>query len=449
MNKFLASLYNTPWMVEEAWLENMIRMLEKADVSNPESLKTVKTDLRTDSRYAEVHGSTAYIPLHGPIFPRPNMMTEWFGIGTHLEGFSSDFYKVMDDPSVDNIVIDIDSPGGQVTGVNEAANIIRSAQGSKKVTAYVGGTGASAAYWIASAAEEVVIDATARVGSIGVVTAYPKTEDDGYVEIVNTHSPNKRIDPSSEKGKAVITAELDALAEVFINTVAGNRNVSASTVINDFGKGGVLVGQNAVNVGMADRLGSLDELLSNDNNYMIGENSMTLTVDKLKADHKEVFDAVVASVSAEFVAKLETKDSEIASLSTKLAATTIANTSLEERIKALEKADAIRAEKENQTIATLVSEKLLADSSIPQRLHSKVASQISYEKFVDDGKFNKEGYSTALSAEIADWEKEFTNINTVSGVGTAPRQVTDVNAGADDTVLDRLLGHIAIEKEDK
>ena len=152
MNKFLASLYNTPWMVEEAWLENMIRMLEKADVSNPESLKTVKTDLRTDSRYAEVHGSTAYIPLHGPIFPRPNIMTEWFGIGTHLEGFSSDFYKVMDDPSVDNIVIDIDSPGGQVTGVNEAANIIRSAQGSKKVTAYVGGTGASAAYWIASAA---------------------------------------------------------------------------------------------------------------------------------------------------------------------------------------------------------------------------------------------------------------------------------------------------------
>ena len=74
-------------------------------------------------------------------------------------------------------------------------------------------------------------------------------------------SPNKRPNPASEDGRAVIQARVDAIQEVFVETVARNRGVAVETVLEDFGKGDVLIGKNAVQVGLADRLGSLEGVI--------------------------------------------------------------------------------------------------------------------------------------------------------------------------------------------
>jgi len=454
VKKFLASLLKEPWLVEEAWLEIMVQSFLIDDVSvDQESLQVLKSERLLETRSAQIRGSIAHLPIHGPVFSKPNILTEWLGIGCVLGDIVGDLQMVLDNPDVESIVLDIDSPGGTVTGINEAADFIKAASETKPITAYIGGVGASAAYWLASAASEIVLDATSRVGSIGVVVAYPnpKGDDDGYIEIVNTASPNKRPDVSTEKGKKVITAELDDLAEVFIDTVAKNRNVSTSTVINDFGHGGVLVGQKAVNAGMADRLGSFEELMK-ENNYE-GEFQMKLTMEELQTKHPDLYAKVVASVTpdtsaleADHSAALVVKDEEITGLKTELAASKTKEDGLTDRVQSLEKRDVLRDEEATQEKAASIMSGALAASSLPERIHAKVP-QIDYNKHMTDGKFDVAGYTTAVNTEIKDWEDTVGAVAPVQGVTTNFKAVAPVEDNSDDEAISRMLGYVQTKKE--
>ncbi len=454
MKKFLASLLNEPWLIEEAWLEMMVQSFLVGDIpTDPKMLEIVKSERLQGTRSATIRGSKAVIPIHGPIFSRPNILTEWLGIGIVLSDVTSDIQKILDNPDVDSILLDVDSPGGTVTGINEASNFIKEASKEKTITAYVGGTGTSAAYWLASAADEIVLDATARVGSIGVVVAYPNPQEDndGYIEIVNTASPNKRPNISTEQGKKVVTSELDDLADVFISTIANNREVSESTVRNDFGKGGILVGQKAIAVGMANRLGSFEELMV-ENNKIEGDFEMKLTVDKLKADHKDVYDQIVASVTPDpsVKADLEAAQEALAAskaenkeLTTKLEASQTREENLSSRVVALEKRNILRDEEALRTQANGIMSGALAASSIPERLHSKVAT-IDYNKHMTDGKLDIVAFTAAIDAEVKEWEETLSSFEPVQGMSTPPKE--DVTSADDDTV-DRLLSHIQTKKE--
>src|SRR5439155_208102 len=119
-----------------------------------------------------------------------------------------------------------------------------------------------------SAADEIVIDATASVGSIGVIsvqtdeTERKAKEGIKEIQIVSSLSPRKRPDISTEEGRADMQSMVDSIAQVFFKAVARNRNVSADTVLSDFGQGGLLVGTSAVSVGLADRIGSLENVIA-------------------------------------------------------------------------------------------------------------------------------------------------------------------------------------------
>jgi ClpP class serine protease len=78
----------------------------------------------------------------------------------------------------------------------------------------------------------------------------------------------------TEEGKSVAQKEVDQLADVFVDRVARNMNVSRDLVLSDFGQGGILLGQTAVDKGMAHRLGSLENLISELNQ---GKKTMTKT----------------------------------------------------------------------------------------------------------------------------------------------------------------------------
>lgn len=447
MKNILSVLLNEPFMVEESWLKQAVELFGSVKIEDPKAFFFDEDDARNEPRYSVI-GRTAHVPMTGPIFPRPNMLTKFFGVGVALSDFAQDLKAIIANSEIDSVVLNIDSPGGSVTGVNETANMIKAATSMKPITAYVSGTGASAAYWLASAASEVVLDPTSRVGSIGVVVAHSKS-DDGSIEIVNSASPNKRPDPTTEQGRGIIVSQLDELANVFIEAVAVNRKVPTMTVMNDFGKGGIVVGQRAVSLGMADRLGSLDELIQN-TNINTGDNYMTLTLEELKEKHSDVFQAAVNSVSEELTGKISAKEGEISTLKAQLMAATQTNISMEERIKAIEKSEAIRQERENKTLAESIMTTTLSDSTVPKRLHPKVATQVNYESFVKDGKLDMVSYTTAVKTEVADWEKEFANSSPVSGVPTAPRTVAgDPDDTADTDAVTRMLGFIGIKQEGK
>jgi ClpP class serine protease len=145
--------------------------------------------------------------------------------------------------------------------VAEVAAMIRAGTARKPIVAYVRDLGASAAYWLASAADEVAVASTALVGSIGVIgtVADPTKQSSRSIEFVSSQSPHKRPDPTTQAGGARIQARVDDLAAIFIADVARYRGVTPETVAADFGQGDVLIGQAAVDAGLADRVGSFED----------------------------------------------------------------------------------------------------------------------------------------------------------------------------------------------
>lgn len=206
----------------------------------------------------------AIVPVRGPL-SRYGM--GWFSRSTY-ETLARDFNAAVNDPSVKAIVLNVDSPGGEVNGTAELADMIFQARGQKPIVAYVGGYGASAAYWLASAADKIVMDATAMAGSIGVLTTFIDwskwDEKAGLKEyvIVSSQSPYKADTPATDGGRKRIQAMVDDLASVFVSRVAQYRGVDEGTVLKNYGKGDVLVGQAAVDAGLADEIGSLEGVIA-------------------------------------------------------------------------------------------------------------------------------------------------------------------------------------------
>lgn len=210
-----------------------------------------------------VRGDTAVVPLIGTIYPRASLVNASTD-GTSLDAFMRDIRTAQAAANVSRIVMLVDSPGGVVSGLSEGAETLRAS--TKPIVAFVTGNAASAAYWLASQASEIIIDRAGAVGSIGVVATLSVQETPDQSgrrrhEVVSSSAPNKRPDPMTEEGRATIQQDIDAVEAVFIDDVAAGRGVSAAKVRADFGKGAMLAGERAVAAGMADRLGTLNGLL--------------------------------------------------------------------------------------------------------------------------------------------------------------------------------------------
>jgi capsid assembly protease len=268
------------WAIDEEWLS---RILEIASRENPptseelgiireqreqrQALEAATGETVDNTRNARRRGDVGILPVFGPLVPRADMFDEVSG-ATSLRSLSLDFNALLEHPGIGSILLHVSSPGGDVEGVSELAGMIYAARERKPVTAYISGLGASAAYWLASAANRVVVSPTAVVGSIGVVAIFRDTqlrdEKAGIrnLEFVSSQSPGKRPDPHTEAGKAAIQDRVDALASVFIADVATFRGVEPAEVLSRYGRGGVFVGQAAVEAGLVDDVGSFEGTLT-------------------------------------------------------------------------------------------------------------------------------------------------------------------------------------------
>jgi capsid assembly protease len=248
------------WAIAPSW-HAIGEAVMADDGSTVEALLARRGEQVRGSQLTESREGVAVLKIHGPIFHRASLMATLCDAPSAAM-LRREFEVAVSDPQVKAIVFDIDSPGGAVGGIAELGDAIYAARGKKPMVAYVGDLGASAAYWIASSADEVVANKTASLGSIGVVAAYRRAGDDKTVEFVSTQSPKKRLNPDSESGRAAIQAHIDTLADLFIADVARNRGFDAARVRVDFGQGDLIVGQRAVDAGLADRLGSLEEVIA-------------------------------------------------------------------------------------------------------------------------------------------------------------------------------------------
>ncbi|WP_104048893.1 S49 family peptidase [Vibrio jasicida] len=263
----LGWLESTCWAVDDNTLKIMADIA--AGITGNASIEALLSSqpmalegrVGTKSGHAmQKRGRVAVISVRGVISRYANLFQLICG-GTSVQLLAKDYNQALNDPSVSAIMLDIDSPGGEVSGIHEMSEMIFAGRSKKKTVAYIGGQGCSAAYWLASSASEVVIDATASVGSIGVVMTLQRNKKNENIEFVSSQSPKKHLDPASSAGRSECQKHLDVLAGVFIDRVARNMKVNRSTVLKDFGRGGVLMGKAAVKNRMAHKLGSFEGVI--------------------------------------------------------------------------------------------------------------------------------------------------------------------------------------------
>jgi len=263
-SRLLQFLCEENWAISEEHLRLGAQIIFREHTPDFEAVAARRAKALDGTRAAQLReGGIAVIEIIGPITRHASFFSDWCG-GATVETLAQDFNAALNDPTITAIILKIDSPGGSVTGINEFAQMIHDARGKKPVCAYGDGLVASAAYWIASACDEIVMDSTAIAGSIGVISrvSNPDAEKSRDLTFVSSQSPNKNANPNTTAGASQIQQLIDDLADVFISTVARNRDVSAETVLSDFGQGGVMVGERAVKAGLADRLGSFEQLIS-------------------------------------------------------------------------------------------------------------------------------------------------------------------------------------------
>lgn len=251
-----------PWLMLPDALDGLMAIADRQ--GDPEVLEARLGRQLENTRAVTVRNGVAIIPVVGPIMRYANLFTRISG-ATSTQELATDFQTALDDPKVKAIVFNVDSPGGEANGINELSDMIHAARGKKPIKAYGGGSVASGAYWVASAADELVVDDTALMGSIGVVVEVltrDAREGEKRWTITSRNAPNKRPDISTEEGRAEISKSIDALGDVFVAKVARNLGVDAEKVPAMGDHGGLLVGAAAVKAGLAHRLGSLETLIA-------------------------------------------------------------------------------------------------------------------------------------------------------------------------------------------
>jgi signal peptide peptidase SppA len=215
--------------------------------------------------------AVAVLPLFGVVSHRIHQVQNISGPGgTSTEGFSRRFRQALEDPAVGAIVIDVDSPGGSVYGVAELAAQIYEARGKKKVVAVANSLAASAAYWIAAAAEELVITPAGEVGSIGVYTAHEdwskalelKGIKPSLISAGKYKTEGNPYEPLADEARAAIQKRVDEYYDMFTKAVAKYRGATPSDVREGYGQGRVVGAKEALALNMADRIETLDDTLA-------------------------------------------------------------------------------------------------------------------------------------------------------------------------------------------
>ncbi len=274
MNKYprvTRALQSIPWAILPEKLALIEDFLVRVNVEGPLTPEAVQAQFGTSapSQLIKV-GSVALIPVQGVISQKINMVDNLSGPGgTSTEMLTQQVRDAIDDPQVSTILLDIDSPGGSVFGVQELGDVLMAAREKKRVVASINSMAGSAAYWIASCANEIVVTPSGMVGSIGVFMMHNDVSKAAEMEGVKTtfiqagkyKTEGNAYEPLSAEARAAVQEQVNAYYDMFIKAVARGRGVAQTAVRGGFGEGRMVMADDAVKQGMADRIGTLDATL--------------------------------------------------------------------------------------------------------------------------------------------------------------------------------------------
>jgi signal peptide peptidase SppA len=258
------------WAIQPEKLDQIVAFLALQAAGDKLSAEDIEARItkQKERDIARRDGAVAILPLRGVIANRMSMMSDISG-GTSSEGFGRMFDAAIADADVKAVILDVDSPGGVVSGTDELAAKIFGARGSKPIVAHVNSTAASAAYWIATAADEMVLSPSSEVGSIGVLGIHEDVsaalEKAGVKKTIISAGKFKAegapFAPLSEEAMAHRQERVGHYYDRFVRRVASNRGAAISAVRDGFGQGRMVTAEAAISQGMADSIATLEETL--------------------------------------------------------------------------------------------------------------------------------------------------------------------------------------------
>lgn len=271
----LAEFASQLWAIQPSRLAAIASVLarwthgEAADISVRESVAQDVQAARERKSNLKQSGGLAVIPIYGIIAQRQVQDVSGPGMAS-TQGLTFAIREAVEDSSISQILLDIDSPGGSVYGIQEAAAEIRSAAAQKPVVAISNSLAASAAYWLGAQATELYVTPSGEVGSIGVYSAHEyigealkkQGIDITLLSAGEFKTEGNPFEPLSEAAKAYQLKRINDYYGAFTSDVAKGRGVSTSTVAQNMGNGRVLGAEDALKARMVDGIASFNDLIA-------------------------------------------------------------------------------------------------------------------------------------------------------------------------------------------
>lgn len=248
-------------------------------------------------------GPVAIIPVKGAL--SKNGLEFWgFQWLVSMRAIATAIMQAADDPNVCAIMLDVESPGGTVDGVEELAGAVAAASLAKPVFAYADGLMASAAYWASCGAREIAASSTSRVGSIGVVLMhreYSRALDQSGIAVNilsagHFKTAGNSAQPLSDEMRAYMQSGIDDVYEMFLAAVSAGRGVSREQALG-MADGKVFLAGAAQNAGLIDRVCPRVDFI----NHIKETCSMKLA--DLKAQHPNAVEELRKELSAKVAAE--------------------------------------------------------------------------------------------------------------------------------------------------
>jgi signal peptide peptidase SppA len=264
-----ARLFGAPLLIHRPKLDVILSVLGSRvglpDLSTPTGFVQPDRNAALADTSAGQSG-IAVIPIYGTLVRRTQGLEAQSGL-TSYAGIAMALDTALADPNVAAILLDIDSPGGESSGVFDLADRIRAATAIKPVWAVANDMAFSAAYALGSAASRLIVSRTGGVGSIGVIAMHVdqsvKDQQDG-IAYTAVFAGDRKNDlnphaPISGEAHSFLQGEVNRIYDLFATTVAKHRGMGVNTVKNT--QAALYFGTDAVASGLADDVGTLDDAI--------------------------------------------------------------------------------------------------------------------------------------------------------------------------------------------
>lgn len=276
----LAQFYSTVWALEPQTLHAMRLVVERWAGGVRLSAEEIRAAIgdapqaAADRRAAAMSAGgagVAVVPVYGILTHRGYAVDNASQTLTSTERLAATLQQLVADPGVAAVVLDFDTPGGSVQGVQELADTIYGLRGSKPIVGVANATAASGGYWALSQCDECVVTPSGWVGSIGVIQAHDDLsaamEKAGvkreYIVSGENKAEGNPTGPISDATRAHLQAMSDAYYASFTKTLARGRNTGLDTVRSEaWGRGRMVLAADALKAGMVDRVDTLQATIA-------------------------------------------------------------------------------------------------------------------------------------------------------------------------------------------